>query len=118
VGVGHRLRHLLEDRQGSGKLGTRISPLAEQGGQGPPLDQLHREIRPAVRDCPQLEDRDDSGVLQLAAYLRLLDEPAYDLGIPLVRFQKDLDREVTAQIHVTPLEDRPHVAADIPARMS
>src|SRR5208337_736908 len=44
--------------------------------QGPPLDQLHREERPAVGEGAQLVDRHDPRVLKLPADLRLLDEPA------------------------------------------
>ena len=114
VGIGHRLADLLEDRQepragpclpGSVALGL------EQRGQGPPLDQLHGEVRPAVGEGPQLVDRHDPRVLQLAADLRLLDEPAHDLGVALVRLQQHLDGQVAAQVDVAALEDRPHAAA-------
>ena len=49
-------------------------------------------------------------MLQLAADLRLLDEPAHDLGIALVRLQQHLDGQVAAQVDVAALEDRPHAA--------
>ena len=50
-------------------------------------------------------------MLQLAADLRLFDEPAHDLGVALVRLQQHLDRQLAAQVDVAALEDRPHAAA-------
>ena len=49
-------------------------------------------------------------MLQLAADLRLLDEPAHDFGIALVRLQQHLDRQLSAQVDVATPEDRPHAA--------
>ena len=110
VGIGHRLAGLLEDPQEPRQVLRRARPFAEQGGQGPPLDQLHGEIRATVGESPQLVDRHDPRMLQLAADLRLLDEPPHHLGIALVRLQQHLDRQLPAQVDVATLEDRPHAA--------
>ena len=80
VGVGHRLADRLEDRQEPGQVVGRRRAGREQVGQRLPLDQLHGEVRPAVGEGAQLVDRHDARVLELAADLGLLDEPADQLG--------------------------------------
>ena len=50
-------------------------------------------------------------MLELAADLRLLDEPAHQLGLVLVALEQDLDGQVAPQVGVAALEDRPHAAA-------
>ena len=111
VGVGHRLGHADEDRQEPGMVARRVGPLGQDLGQGPAFDQLHGEVGATVGEGAQLVDRDDAGVLQLAADLGLLDEPADKLGLVAVRFQKHLHGEVSAEVGVVPLEDRPHSPA-------
>ena len=64
-----------------------------------------------VAEPAELVDRDDSRVLELAADLRLLDEPADQLGVVAVLLEQDLDRQVAAQVVVTALEDGTHAAA-------
>ena len=60
----------------------------------------------------QLVDRHDAGVLELAADLRLLDEPADQLGrCRGGRSQEDLDGQVAAEVGVAALEDGAHAAA-------
>ena len=53
---------------------------------------------------------DDPGVLELAADLGLLDEPADHLGVVAVLLPDHLDGQVAAEVEVAPLEDRPHPA--------
>ena len=65
----------------------------------------------AVGEPAQLVDRDDPRVLELAADLGLLDEPADHLGVVAVLLQDDLDGQVAAEVDVAALEDRPHAAA-------
>ena len=110
VGVGHRLADLLEDREEPRPVVGRAPARRQQRRQGAAPDQLHREERPAVGEAPQLVDRDDARVLELAADLRLLDEPADHLGVVAVLLPEDLDGEVAAEVGVAPLEDRPHAA--------
>ena len=81
VGVGHRLGDGLEDRQEPRQLGGRPRAGLQQVGERLPLDQLHREERPAIGEGAQLVDRHDPGVLQLAADLGLFDEPADQVGV-------------------------------------
>ena len=78
----------------------RTRPFGQQFGQGAALDELHREIRPAVDERAQLVDRDDAGVLQLAADLGLLDEPADQLGVLAMRLEQDLDGQVAAEVPI------------------
>ena len=111
MGVGDRLADLLEDRRATG-AGRRPGRLRlQQRGEGAPLDQLHREEGPAVGERAQLVDRHDPGVLELAADLRLLDEPADQVGVVAVLVQEDLDGQVAPQVGVAALEDRAHAAA-------
>src|SRR5581483_2732423 len=84
---------------------------AEQGRQGPALDELQGEIRAAVGEGAQLVDRDDPRVLQLAADLRLLDEPTEHPRVVAVPLQEDLDGQVAAEVLVAALEDGAHAAA-------
>ena len=107
MGVGHRLADLLEDRQEPRQVVGRGRRARQQGGQGPALDQLHGEEGPAVGEGAQLVDRHDAGVLELAADLRLLDEPAEDLGVVAVLLQEDLDGQVAAQVGVAALSTAP-----------
>ena len=53
----------------------------KRGRQGPPLHELHREVRTAVGLESQRVDGDDAGVLELAPDLGLLDEALEDLGV-------------------------------------
>ena len=111
MGVGHRLRHLLEDAEEPGQVVARVLPLAQEGGQGAALDQLHGKVGAAVAKGAQLVHRDDPGVLQLAADLGLLDEPADEVGLVAVLLQQHLDGQVAAEVGVAALEDGPHAAA-------
>ena len=110
VGVGHRLADLLEDREEPHPVLVRAPARRQQRRQGAAPDQLHRDEQPAVGEAPQLVDGDDPGVLELAADLRLLDEPADHLGVVAVLLPDHLDGEVPAEVEVAPLEDRAHPA--------
>ena len=111
VGVGHRLADLLEDPQEPRAVGLGRRPVGQELGQGAALDQLHREVRPGVGESTQLVDRHDARVLELAGDLRLLDEPADQLGLVAVRLEQDLDGQVAAEVGVAPLEHGAHAAA-------
>jgi hypothetical protein len=87
VGIGHRLGDLLEDPQEPGQVVGRRRALGQQGREGAAADQLHREERPMILQSAQVVDRDDAGVLELAADLCLLDEPPHDLGPGPVLFE-------------------------------
>ena len=60
---------------------------------------------------PQLVDRDDAGVLELPADLRLLDEAADQVGPMAMLLEQDLDGQVAAEVGIAPLEHGPHRAA-------
>ena len=111
VGIGHRLAHLLEDREIPRPVLARGRPVFEEGGQGPAPDQLHGDVKPRVGKPAQLVDRDDSRVLELAGDLRLLDEPADHLGVVAVLFQEDFDGHVAADVDVAALEHDAHTTA-------
>ena len=85
----------------------------EQRRQGTPPDELHRNEQTAVGKAPELVDRDDPGVLKLAANLGLLDETAHHLGLVTVLLPNHLDGEVPAEV-----ESRPWKIAPIPPRAS
>ena len=84
VGVGHRLATCSKIARNRGRSSAGSGALGQQRGQGAALDQLHGEVGPAVGEGAQLVDRDDAGVLELAADLGLLDEPADQLGVVAV----------------------------------
>ena len=112
VGVGHRLADLLEDPQeaGAGRR-RRLARSASSDASVRPLTSFMVKYgRPSAKRA-QLVDRDDARVLELAADLRLLDEPPDQLGAVAVLLQQDLDRQVAAQVPIPALEDRPHAAA-------
>ncbi len=109
-GVGRRLAELLEDREELHPIVIGASARLQQCRQGAASDELHRDEQPAVGKSPQLVDRRDPGVLELAADLRLLDEPPDHLGVVAVLLKDHLDGKVPAEVEVTPLEDRPHPA--------
>ncbi len=111
VGVGHRLAHLLEDREIPRPVLRRVRPAFEQGGQGAAPDQLHGDVEPGVGKPAQLVDRDDARVLELAGDLGLLDEATDHLGAVAVLLQDDLDGHVAADIDVAALEHDAHAAA-------
>ena len=83
----------------------------EQRRQRPALDELHGEIGPAVGEGAELVDRNDAGMLQLAADLGFFDEATDQLGLVVVAFEQDLDGQVAAQVGVAPLENGTHAAA-------
>ncbi len=110
VGVSHRLADLLEDREELHPILIRAFARVQQRRQGASPDELHRDEQPAVGEAPQVVDRRDPGVLELAADLRLLDEPADHLGVVALLVPYHLDGEIPAELEVAPLEDRPHSA--------
>ncbi len=76
VGEGDRLAGLHDDADGSGQvplvflLARQIEDLLEL----PSLDELHGEVDPTLGVEAELVDRDDSGVVELCGYLRLLEK--------------------------------------------
>ena len=77
VGIGHRLRDGREYRKEAGQVLGRGRPGRQQSRPAfVPSTSFMLKIRPLVGERPQLVDRHDAGMLQLAADLRLLDEPA------------------------------------------
>ncbi len=56
-------------------------------------------------------NRHNPRMLQLAADLGFLDEPADQFRLLLVRLEQDLDRQVAAEVRISALQDRPHAAA-------
>ena len=81
VGVGHGLGDGLEDRQEPGAVVVGLLAVLQQLGKRVPLDQLHGEEGPEVGEGAQLVDRHDARMLELAADLGLLDEPAHHGGV-------------------------------------
>ncbi len=75
------------------------------------FDQLHGEVRRLVGEGGQLVDRDHAGVLQLSGDLRLLDEPADQLGLIAMLLEQDLDGQVALLSRVAPLMMIAHAAA-------
>ncbi len=76
-----------------------------------PLDQLHGKERPQVGKRPHVVDRYDAGMLELAADLSFLHEPANQLRLLAMGFEQDLDGQVTAELAIAAAEDGPHAAA-------
>ena len=95
----------------AGRSRRGIDSRGEKGGQGTALDQFHREIRAGILEDAELIDRDDARMLELAADLRLLDEPVDELGTVAVPLEQDLDGQVAPEVGVASLEDRAHSAA-------
>ena len=104
VGVGDRLGDLLEDRQEPSAVPRRLAALVQERGEGPPADQLHGEERPPGGVEAQLVDRQDPGVLQLAADLGLLDQPADHRRVGDVLGPEDLQGDLPPQVPVVALE--------------
>ncbi len=77
-----------------------MGPIRQQARERVALDQLHREERPAVGEGAQLVDRHDPRVLELAADLGLLDEPADHVGVVAEVVAEDLDGDVAAEVGV------------------
>ncbi len=86
-------------------------PPGQERRQRLPLDQLHREERPAVEQPAQLIDRHHARVLELAADLGFFHEPLDQVGPAAVPIEEDLDRQVAAEVGVAALEHGPHPAA-------
>jgi hypothetical protein len=107
MGVCDRLAHLLE-RGGQpapvGSLG------GEQVGQGPPLDQLHDQERPAVRQPADLVDRGDARVLELGGDPGLAQEPFGSRAVGREPGVQELDRHVPGQPGVPGPVHHPHPA--------
>jgi hypothetical protein len=111
VRVGHRLAGLLENREEAAAVVRRILALLKQRGERAPLDELHREERPAVRLQAEAVDRNDSGVLELRANLRLLDESLEHLRLVRLLLAQQLQGDVAAQVLVARLVDDADAAA-------
>ena len=111
VGVGHRLANGLPDlEEAHAILLDRLAP-REHRRERPPLDQLHREERTLIGHQPQLVDRHDARVLQLAADLRFFDESLEDFGALGELGVGDLDRDVATELDVVPAQHDAHAAA-------
>ena len=112
VGIGDRLARPTRRSTGTG-AGRRPGPSRPPSSSASvsPLTSFMREERPAVGEGAQLVDRHDPGVLQLAADLRLLDEPADHVGVVAEVLAEHLDGDVAAEVGVAALEHRAHAAA-------
>ena len=110
--IGHRLADLLEDRRAAA-CGPRPGPArsARSAARVRPLTSFMVKYGRRSAKRPQLVDRHDAGVLELAGDLGLLDEPADQLGVVAVLLQQDLDGQVAAEVDVAALEHGPHAAA-------
>ena len=116
--VGDRLGDRLEDRQEPRLVVGGILAVAKQSGQGTALDQLHCEVGTSVTVGAELVDRDDPGMLELTANLRLLDKPADQFGPFPVPIQEYLDGQLSSQVGVAAAEDGPHAAtADLTKKL-
>src|SRR5262249_25715635 len=74
-------------------------------------DQLHAEERPVVGERPQLVDWHHTGVLQLPADLRLLDEATNQVAVIAKLLAEHLDRHFAIEGGIVALEHRSHAAA-------
>ena len=70
------------------------------------LDQLHAEEGAAVGEGSELVDRDDAGVLELAADLGFLDEAAGHVGVVAVVVAEDLEGDLAVEVGVAAFQDR------------
>ncbi len=108
--VGDRLRDRLEDRQEPRQAVRGILAAGKKLGQRVPLDQLHAEEGPTVGEGAHFVDRHDPRVLQLAADLHLLDEPADHVAVIAEVLAQHLQGHVAADVRVVPFEHRAHAA--------
>ena len=116
VGEGHRLAHLAEDlHQPRPPLG-RGQPLLQQRRQRAPLDEFHGVVRSAVREPAHRVDRHDERVRQLAADLRLADEPPCQPRVVAGPRLHHLDREAAAEPEVADAPHHAHAAGVDPAQ--
>ncbi len=85
-----------------------------------PLDEAHREVDARLCIEPELVDRHDARVIELARDLRLLEEarhaPSVDVGRRRIRLravvpEDDLHRQLATEILVPHAQDRAHAAA-------
>jgi hypothetical protein len=111
VRVGHRLAKVLEDRYESPSIGGRVRALAEQGGQGAALDQLHGQERPAVGEHAEVVHGRDAGVLELPGDAGLVGEPPGCPGVGRVLLLQYLDGNLAAQHDVGGAVNDAHAAA-------
>ena len=81
MGIGQRLADVLENAEVPGQIRCRRLPFLEHGGERVPLDELHGEKRPAIRQRPQLVNRRNARMLQLSGDLGFLDETPNHVGI-------------------------------------
>ena len=109
-GVGHRLADRFEDPQQPRAIGVPIGAAGEHLGEGLAPDQPHGDVGPAIGEGAQLVDRDDPRMLELAADLRLFDEPTDHLGLVAELLAQHLDRQVATQVGIVPFEDDAHAA--------
>ncbi len=111
VGVGQGLGDLLEDAQVPLALIARIFAAVEKLGERLPLDELHREVGLFRPEKAQLVDRHHSRVLKLARDLRFFDKATRHVGVSLVAAEEDFERQVTSEIRIAGLVDRPDATA-------
>src|SRR5262249_51928863 len=89
----------------------RTLALPEQLGQSVAFDQLHREEGSLIGEGAELVNWHDARVLELAADLRLLDEPAHNVGVIAVIVAQHLERDFAAKVWVAAFEDDAHASA-------
>ena len=110
VGERDRLRDRLEDPDHAPELRARIGALRQRVGERAALDELHGEERSRVVPLAQLVHRDDAGVLELAADLRLLDEALHHELVRAELLAQHLDRDVATHVDVVAAEHDAHPA--------
>jgi hypothetical protein len=109
--VADRLADRLEDSQQPAVVGGRIGTELQNVGEGAPLDQLHGQERPAVRQHADLVHGGDAGVLQLAGDAGLVAEALGGRRIGRVFRGQHLDGDVAVEGGVAGAVDHAHAAA-------
>ena len=113
VGVADGLADGLEDGQparGGAATGRWVGPVLQDRLERAPLDELHRQERPAIGEGADLVHGRDAGVLQLAGDPCLAEEALGRYRIGRVALGEQLDGDIAIEGGVAGAVDDAHAA--------
>jgi hypothetical protein len=116
MGIADRLADLLEDGEEAAVLLRGRGALLEQVVEGPALDQLHGQERPAIGQAAETVHGRDAGMLELAGDPLLIQEAAGRAGGLVEPLQQHLDGHLAVEDGVGGAVDDTYAAAGDPAR--
>ena len=111
VGIGHGLADSFEDAEKPPSIVAGVRSILQQRRESPALHQLHGEKRAAIGAAAEFQNGNHARVLELAADLRLLDEPLHHGRVAGMAPVQHLDGHLAAELSIAALQHHAHAPA-------